>query len=110
MASLPQAYGAVLSSYLESNQKILWCATNGLGLLRVDLSTGEQRAMAPLTLIRNAKLELADQIIFSISPLDDRTLLLSTGNGLKVFDIQTEKIVFQSLRTNEPSEQNTCFA
>lgn len=109
VAILPSAYGAVLSLHLESNQKILWCATNGLGLLRVDLSTGEQRAMAPLTLIRNAKLELADQVIFSISPLDDRTLLLSTGNGLKVFDIRTEKIVFQSLRTNQPAEQNTCF-
>lgn len=109
LPSLPSAYGAVLSLYLETNQKILWCATNGLGLLRVDLSTGEQRAMAPLTLIRNAKLELADQIIFSISPLDEQTLLLSTGNGLKVFDIRTEKIVFQSLRTNLPAEQNTCY-
>jgi len=108
LANLPNGYGAILSLYLGADQNTLWCATNGLGLMRVNLSTGEQKTMAPLKLIRNPKLELADGVIFSISPLDANLLLLATGNGIKVFDIRTEKIVYQALRTSNPGDQNNC--
>ncbi|WP_020570724.1 sensor histidine kinase [Neolewinella persica] len=86
----------------ERPEEILWIGTNGGGLNRFEIASGQFKRFT-------TKDGLPDAVVYGILPDETGDLWLSTNQGLSKFDPQTETFVnFTSADGLQDNEFNSC--
>ena len=78
----------------------------GFGLIRIDSKTGEQKYYQDdLKFIDQwFDINTADKMINEMEWLDEKSILIATGDGLRVFDIKEQKFIKEYFRSKNKSQ------
>ncbi len=96
--------GIVLNFYIDTTRQLLYATTFSTGLIVMDLKTGKfNRYWFTDALDRNQKWQ--DNSFVSVLPIDDHTLLITTGNGIAFFDQRSQKFTKRFFKSADPDKQ-----
>ena len=78
----------------------------GFGLIRIDSKTGEQKYYQDDFKFIDQWFDInsADKMINEMEWLDERSILIATGDGLRVFDINEQKFIKEYFRSKNKSQ------
>lgn len=107
--TFPLGFGVPNAVYQAPNSNILWVGSYGLGLQKYDLVTGKQIVFGKQEYLNHPDQDLLDQVILTIAPFGKDKLFVGTGNGIKIFDIQKNKYIYQNLQTTAVFDQNSVY-
>ena len=78
----------------------------GFGLIRIDSKTGEQKYYQDDLKFIDQWFDInsADKMINEMEWLDEKSILIATGDGLRVFDIKEQKFIKEYFRSKNKSQ------
>ena len=84
-------YPQPMSIVISSDDRFAYVAVYGLGLMRIDSETGEEKYYTDsFDYAIWWKLENSYKMIQKIEWLDENRIILSSGNGIRIFDTRSE--------------------
>ena len=105
---LSSGTGFVTKIHVDNKRNKLYATTNVTGLIILDTKTFEAKHIWNENIMRD-KSKFGDNAMFDILSLNDNQLIITTGNGIKIFDKQKNIFVNNIFQSQNPDEQSIIY-